>query len=70
MAKPTASVQMGNHGSVVSFLGLTPEAVEFLHTQLATAPWQWLGDSLVVDSWAAGKLVEILMENGLSVEVV
>ena len=63
-----ADIEVTNHGTVVAFRVVSDGALDWINANLETEPWQWMGDSLVVDHGYAGFLVDLFQaEAGLEV---
>jgi hypothetical protein len=67
-APRTTDFKIENQGTIIVFTPLTKAAEAFLE-RCDTAPWQWMGPSLVVDHRPAGMLLYHIKDEGLSWEV-
>lgn len=64
-----ADIEIDPHGSVIRFTPLSDFAREWIDEHLAPEPWQWLGNSLVLDCQVAIRLLPILEQHGLDLTV-
>jgi len=62
-------VQVNDCGSVVQLRPMTTAAKEWIEEYVQTESWQWMGDTLCVDSRFAGDLIDGMCGSGLSVNV-
>lgn len=54
----TPDVLIRNEGTVFVFCPLTPRATEWLDENVESEPWQWFGNSFVVEhryAWGLGQ---------------
>lgn len=61
-------VQVDNSGSIVGLTPITPAAREWIEEHCQTEPWQWMGETLNVDTRMAGNILEGMQADGLTVE--
>lgn len=57
-------VKVIDHGTIVQLVPMTEAAREFLDTELATEPWQWVGMALCIDHSHADDVIEYLTKAG------
>ena len=60
-------VRIRDEGSVVAFTLETEAAKTWVKENLETEPWQWLGESLVIDHRMSGPIIDGMMSAGLEV---
>lgn len=63
-----ADVRVRNEGTVVAFHPRTAVARAWITENVETEPWQWLGQSVVVEHRFASELVVGMLRAGLIVE--
>jgi hypothetical protein len=59
------AVSITDHGSVVGFTPLTPEAKTWFDKNVASEGWQWMGSTLYVDHRMADDLAAGLENEGM-----
>lgn len=64
----TADVKVDNSGSVVGLTPITPAAREWIAENCQAEPWQWLGETLNIDTRYAGAVLEGMQADGLTIE--
>jgi len=62
---PEADIEVINCGTIFQFVPLTPAGDAFLHNEVSSEPWQWLGGSLNVDHRYAEGLANAAVHEGL-----
>ena len=66
--KENTDVLVDNQGNVFGFTPVTPAGREWIKANVASEPWQWMGETLNVEHRYAGDLVAGMQEAGLNVE--
>jgi hypothetical protein len=64
-----ADVVVRNEGTVVMFTPLTREAKIFIKLKVDAEPYQFMGESLVVEHRFAESLIVGMQDDGLDVEI-
>lgn len=62
--KSLPDVLIRNEGTVFAFCPLTQRANDWFHFNVASEPWQWFGNALVVEHRYAWGLAEGLTSEG------
>jgi hypothetical protein len=65
MRKPKIDVVVTNDGTVFRFMPNTKKAERWMKDCVQAEPWQWFGNSLVVDQRYSRGLAEAMQEAGL-----
>ena len=63
-----ADIAVHNEGSLILFQPLTEHGMKWLTDHTETESWQWLGDSLAVESRYALDLASFAMADGLEIK--
>ena len=63
-----ADINITNNGSVFSFQPVTKAGKDWIEKNVQTEPWQWLGDTLAIESRFAGELADGMISDGLEIE--
>jgi hypothetical protein len=64
---PTPDVLIGGGGaSITTFTPMSAEAKDWFEENVETETWQWLGESLAVDSRMAMAIIDGLDEAGIT----
>lgn len=61
--------QIAYHGSIVSIKPVSEAARTWVHENVASEPWQWLGDALCVDIRCAIILVDEIAVEGFEISL-
>jgi len=68
MKTQTADFNINDGGSIVSITPLTAQAREWVHENVHTEPWQWMGPTLHVDTRMAQDLIDGINGEGFICE--
>lgn len=61
-------IQVDNSGSIVGLTPLTPAGREWIEEHCQAEPWQWMGETLNVDTRMAGNILVGMQADGLTIE--
>ncbi len=61
-------VYISNNGSVFSFQPVTQAGKDWIEENVQTEPWQWLGNTLAIESRFAGELTDGMISAGLEIK--
>jgi hypothetical protein len=61
-------VYISNNGSVFSFQPVTKAGKDWITENVQTESWQWLGDTLAIESRFAAQLADGMISAGLDIE--
>lgn len=64
-----ADILVTNHGSIVQFWPLTPEATAWADENVQLESWQWMGQTFNMDWRYADPLLTGMSDAGLHVEI-
>ena len=57
-----------HHGSVVSITPISQNGWEWLIEYVGAEPWQWIGNSLVIDYRTSTAIIDAIEKAGLIIE--
>jgi hypothetical protein len=58
---------IADHGSIFTIAPVSEAARQWLDENVASEPWQWLGDALCVDHRCARDLIDQIADDGFDV---
>jgi hypothetical protein len=63
----TVDIRILDEGTLVGFKAISDEASDWIHENVHSEPWQWLGGTLWVDHRFAPMLLDGIAEAGFEV---
>jgi hypothetical protein len=61
--------QIADHGSIISIKPVSEAARSWVDENVASEPWQWLGDALCVDICCARNLIDEIAAEGFEISL-
>ena len=65
----TADIVVENHGTVVMLRGMTHAGGIWLHDNVSSEPWQWMGNALAAEPRMVQDVIDGAEADGLKVAV-
>jgi hypothetical protein len=61
--------QIADHGSIISIKPVSEAARTWVDENVASEPWQWLGDALCLDARCARDLLSAIAAEGFEISL-
>lgn len=63
----TADLMVSNHGTVVMLHAMSRDGAAWLHENVSSEPWQWVGNAIACEPRMVQDVLDGAMDDGLKV---